>query len=87
MVINEIIIRKSPVLNGVFRGSGMWLSYSMHTYFFVHSRHQRTCAYQTNTGAMRLPALNVQKMDMVVIRVLMMCGWISLLTLTNKWPA
>ena len=34
-----------------------------------------------------VPTLNVQKLDMVFIRVLMMCGWISLLSLTNKWPA
>jgi len=62
----------------------------MHTYFFVHSRPQRTCAYQINEPRMRsltLPTIDVQKLDMVVIRMLMMCGWVSLLTLTNKWPA
>ena len=62
----------------------------MHTYFFVHSRSQRTCAHQINEQSMRsltLPTIDVQKLDMVVIRMLMMCGWVSLLTLTNKWPA
>ena len=37
--------------------------------------------------SLTLPTINVQKLDMVVIRMLMMCGWVSLLTLTNKWPA
>ncbi len=26
------------------------------------------------------------QLDMVVIRVLMMCGWISLLSLAQAWP-
>ena len=31
--------------------------------------------------------VDYQKIDMVVLRVLMMCGWLSLLTLTGKWPS
>ncbi len=43
-----------------------------------------TCAYKQ---MLRSVAINYQKVDMVVLRLLMMCGWISLLTLTGKWPA